>query len=436
MTQCYGCQKFGHVKSNCPTRNVLVCRYCSDNHDGRNCPLKGNVESYKCSNCESNHSTTYGGCPVLKNKAFSVMQRTQGMEAHTKNDLRPHVITYGLNDSLINWIQMFLNNRTQQVVINDTFSSVCDVSSGVPQGSIIGPLLFLIYINDIYRCGHVLGDTGGFRLFADDTKLFSTDATKLQSSLNNLSTWLNNRQLNLADQKCFSFHISKPSSTLPSFTINNCNIASTSTIKDLGIFISSNLKWTTHVNKIYKNARNSSYHIIKFSNCRNIWVLIKLYKTYVRPKLEHATPVWSPALKKDILKIERIQKDFTRFACRKCNIQCADYADRLYKLDLQSLEHRRTINDLIFLYKTINNLTGLNFCDYFIERKQPYNLRGSKIQIETKFQHNSTNWCNSFFGRVAKLWNNLPDDVKMSNTVHTFKVKLMKADLSEGLLYP
>ena len=93
VTQCYGCQKFGHVKSNCPTRNVLVCRYCSDNHDGRNCPLKGNVESYKCSNCESNHSTTYGGCPVLKNKAFSVMQRTQGMEAHTKNDLRPHVIT-------------------------------------------------------------------------------------------------------------------------------------------------------------------------------------------------------------------------------------------------------------------------------------------------------------------------------------------------------
>ena len=141
-------------------------------------------------------------------------------------------------------------------------------------------------------------------------------------------------------------------------------------------------------------------------------------------------------IEKDILKIERIQKDFTRFACRKCNIQFADYADRLYKLDLQSLEHRRTINDLIFLYKTINNLTGLNFCDYFIERNQPYNLRGSKIQIETKFQHNSTNWCNSFFGRVAKLWNNLPDDVKMSNTVHTFKVKLMKADLSEGLLYP
>ena len=93
VTQCYGCQKFGHVRINCPTKLLLVCRYCSDQHDGRTCPFKGNFEKYKCSNCESNHSTTYAGCPVLKSQAFSLMQRTQGMESHTKNNLRSYVIT-------------------------------------------------------------------------------------------------------------------------------------------------------------------------------------------------------------------------------------------------------------------------------------------------------------------------------------------------------
>lgn len=93
VTQCYGCQKFGHVRSKCPTKHILVCRYCSGEHDGKNCPVKGDFKKYNCSNCHANHSTTYAGCPVLKNQALSLMQRTQGLEAHSKNDLRPYVIT-------------------------------------------------------------------------------------------------------------------------------------------------------------------------------------------------------------------------------------------------------------------------------------------------------------------------------------------------------
>lgn len=91
VTQCYKCQKFGHVKSACTSQNE-VCRYCSGNHDGKNCPHNGNKAMYKCANCEQNHSTTYAGCSVLQNQVMSLAHRTQGMDKFSKNQIRRNVI--------------------------------------------------------------------------------------------------------------------------------------------------------------------------------------------------------------------------------------------------------------------------------------------------------------------------------------------------------
>ena len=90
IIQCYGCQKFGHVKLDCPLNatNALVCRFCSENHDGRHCPHKGNYEKYKCANCGLSHSSTYTGCSVLQNQVDFLASRTQGLERFAKNDLR------------------------------------------------------------------------------------------------------------------------------------------------------------------------------------------------------------------------------------------------------------------------------------------------------------------------------------------------------------
>ena len=304
--------------------------------------------------------------------------------------------SYGLNVSTVNWISEFLCNRSQQVVVNDVLSPPCEISSGVPQGSIVGPLTFIMYMDDVDSCVHHVHD-GGLRLFADDTKFYTTEVAQLQTCIDNFDLWLESRQLELAIKKCYTFHISRSNTQLPSFTIKNTPITQTPVIKDLGIFMSNNLKWAAHVNQVYKNACYSSYHIIRFSKTRNIWVLMKLYKTYVRPKVEYATPVWSPSLKGDIRKIEKIQKDFTRYACRRCNVPFANYSDRLHKLNLQSLELRRKINDLLFLYKTIDGRTGLHFQDHFTTRSHTYNLRGSKLQLETEFNNFNTHRCHSFF---------------------------------------
>ena len=92
VTQCYNCQKFGHMKNNCSNNAAQVCRFCSCNHDGKICPNKGNYDLYKCANCGSNHSSTYSGCAVLQRQVTATVGRTQGLEELAKNEIRPNSI--------------------------------------------------------------------------------------------------------------------------------------------------------------------------------------------------------------------------------------------------------------------------------------------------------------------------------------------------------
>ena len=95
VTQCYKCQRFGHMRNTCTTTSsaTQVCRLCAENLDSKNCPNKGNYELYKCANCGLNHSATYTGCKVLQSQVFSIAGRTKGLEELSKNDIRPNVIT-------------------------------------------------------------------------------------------------------------------------------------------------------------------------------------------------------------------------------------------------------------------------------------------------------------------------------------------------------
>ena len=171
--------------------------------------------------------------------------------------------------------------------------------------------------------------------------------------------------------------------------------------------------------------------MIKFTKTRNIWILIKLYKTYIRPKVEYNTPVWCPSLTKNIKKIEKIQKDFTRFAFIRCKIPYEDYSDRLMKINLKTLEDRRKFHDLVFLYKTIQGTTGLEFKNFFHFCARSYNLRSTEMKINTNHFYKNSIWCNSFFNRSIKLWNSLPFEVKSSISLPIFKNKLSRVDFSK-----
>ena len=144
--------------------------------------------------------------------------------------------SFGINKTVVNWIENFLRIRYQHVVIGDAISEPLLIHSGVPQGSVIGPLVFNIFINNITVCSQPLHNSGDLFLFADDAKVLSTDNNNLQLSLDLVSQWSASRQLKLAPSKCYSLPISKSFMKFPpsTFSINQTVIPSTSCFKDLG----------------------------------------------------------------------------------------------------------------------------------------------------------------------------------------------------------
>ena len=147
--------------------------------------------------------------------------------------------------------------------------------------------------------------------------------------------------------------------------------------------------------------------------------------------------MWSPWLSKDINQIESIQRNFTKFAFNRCNIPFVSYLDRLTQINLKTLEHRRLISDMVMLYKIVNNLTFIKFSDFFSFTYCKYNLRRNSLQINHNFnfkiKFQNSLWENSFFNRVVKVWNCLPDEVVTARSLQVFKIQIAKADLSSHL---
>ncbi|MEC8568518.1 MAG: reverse transcriptase family protein, partial [Pseudomonadota bacterium] len=223
------------------------------------------------------------------------------------------ITSYGIDKNLTNWLNEFLKNRTQRVCIGKTVSQPVKVVSGVPQGGVIGPLLFVIFIDDLCKMKILKDKEVSIKLFADDSKIYSKCPTKLQLALNDSLTWTNNRQLKVAPSKCFQLRISKTKSQLdPEYAIDGMKLQSETAVVDLGVTVTEHLRWDKHIDKIYNKVSATSYQIRNCFKTKNIWVLLKLYITYVRPKLEFNTCVWSPYRKKDIVRLESVQKRFTR----------------------------------------------------------------------------------------------------------------------------
>ena len=226
---------------------------------------------------------------------------------------------FGFSGNLLQWFQSYLTCRLQRVVSNGVHSEWSNVSSGVPQGSILGPILFLISINDLPS---VL-KYSNYLLYADDAKFYKTVydlhvCLKLQLDLNSIALWCQSWKLSLNMSKC----------CITSFTLNNLQISFDYTlnctkflrvtiIKDLGIFLTSNLNFNVHTDFVNKKARKVFGYVVR--NCKsfhNTLVLKLLYFSFVRPYLEFATVAWYLFNLANINKIERVQMRFVRYLCR------------------------------------------------------------------------------------------------------------------------
>jgi ribonuclease P/MRP protein subunit RPP40 len=238
-------------------------------------------------------------------------------------------------------IGTFLTNRTQRVVIDYCFSSECAVTSGVPQGTVLGPILFLVYINDI---DHVCCGNTRLQLFADDAKLYSNinienASSLLQKSLDNLAIWAREWQLSININKCAVVSLSsKPQPASRIYYIDGMAIPCRDSHVDLGITVSNDLSFELHINNIVSKARQRVGTLFRGFLSRNLSTMRLAFITYIRPILEYNSIVWNPNFIHLIDLIENVQRNFSK---RIPSLSSLPYAERLALLDLKLLELRR-----------------------------------------------------------------------------------------------
>lgn len=323
---------------------------------------------------------------------------------------------HGVTGPLKKWIEEWLTERKQRVMLNGTKSSWQDVLSGVPQGSVLGPLLFIIYVNCIEDGIH-----SKVLKFADDLKVFrsvrkSTDQEALQSDLDTLVRWSEEWQMNFNVSKCKVMSLGKRKFS-GLYKMGGQVLAEITQEKDLGVLVSSSLKVADQCREARKKGLRMLGSINRNVGYKSEMVIKKLYTAYVRPHLEYCIQSWSPTYEKDGWLLERVQKRATKMVN---GLHGLSYDERLRKLDMFSLKYRRLRGDLIEVFKCLQGQEKGYLKDMFEFKRTRYATRGHQHQI--KLGHSRTRLRQSFFtNRVVQHWNKLPEDIVSSESLNIFK---------------
>ena len=346
--------------------------------------------------------------------------------------LLKQIESFGISDKALKWIQSFLNNRRQRVRVNNETSEWKPVLSGIPQGSILGPILFTLYVNDIPdKLKSIIA------MYADDTKLLSTitsDNPKndLSVDLETLEEWANMFQMKFHPDKCHVMHIGANNPRVD-YTMSKENTRHTlekvSVEKDLGILIDDKLKFSDHINTKVNKAnqilgclKHTFKHITKD-------ILKLLYTSLIRPHLEYGSCVWNPHLKKDQDAIERIQRRATKLVPELRNLS---YSERLKALNLPTLKFRRERADLIETYNILTGKHEINKhcrCSHcpnkeMFQQSLATNTRGHSMKLQS--QKVSGIRYHFLADRVVNNWNKLPEAAVSQPTLQKFKTEIHK----------
>jgi ribonuclease P/MRP protein subunit RPP40 len=272
---------------------------------------------------------------------------------------------HGIKGEVKTWIVNWLSNRRQRVCVDGELSDWEKVSSGVPQGSVLGPVLFLIYINDLDE--GVISEIGKF---ADDSKLgksisSSADIRLLEDDLSKLEDWSVKWQMLFNVDKCSIMHLGK-SNANHLYKIGNNMLKYSDKERDLGVIVDKTLKFSEQVNSVVCKANATLGMIRRNITCKNKFIVTRLYKALVRPNL-----------RKDIHKIEQVQRRATRMIeeCRGLS-----YEERLKVTGLSTLEKRRTRGDLIEVFKAVKCITKIDRSSLFTIANDS-RTRGHRIKL-------------------------------------------------------
>lgn len=348
---------------------------------------------------------------------------------------------FGFSSKFISWVKSYMSNRIQYVEIKGEVSKQILATSGVPQGSHLGPWFFIIFINglsNIIKNSKIL-------MYADDLKIFRTienlnDAHLLQDDINNLVDWCEKVKLNLNINKCksMSFH-RKLAPIIYDYYINSTKLSQITEVRDLGVTFTHNMSFNKHIDNIILKANQMLGFIRRWTkDLSSVNCILVLYFAYVRSQLEYAVPVWNPFYEVHIKRFEAIQKKFLTFLYYKNggeyntniphheNIQnMPSYNDLCSELNLLSLSNRRKFLSCCFIFNIIQGYSDSPFILQSISFEVPSkSLRNHNI---LHIQHHRTNYgMHEPINSMSKSFNKISDTFDFNISKNLFKSSLKK----------
>ena len=333
---------------------------------------------------------------------------------------------YGIRDNILKWISNWLTSRTQRVVVDGEISKPVHVKSGVPQGTVLGPLMFLIYINNI---ADQTDEATHIRLFADDCLLYrvirsSDDTEQLQRDFDSLTDWSSKWQMSFNSSKCKLLSVTTKRNPIKhTYKMADVSLETVKHHPYLGVEIAHNLKWTKHINNVTAKANNALWFIR-----RNLWrcpasVKQQMFFALVRPILDYASVVWDPHTISDIQQLEAIQRRAARFVTNNYKRTEGSATNILQKLDWPSLQQRRKEHRLTTMFKIHLQDIAVPIPDYI--HRQPLSHNRKYHPAKFRVMKPTTNvYKYSFFPRTIIDWNDLPAPILDSHKLSTFKTSL------------
>jgi hypothetical protein len=350
-------------------------------------------------------------------KAFDKVPREKLLEK-----LRAH----GIRRKTLQWIRQWLSGRRQRVFLNGKYSKWSEVLSGVPQGSVLGPILFLIFINDL---DSVVEEVDIVRKFADDTKMGHRvdnmeGRERLQEAINKLVEWSVKWGMEFNIKKCKVMHFGH-NNPVHRYSMGGVELGVTEEERDIGVSVQKNLRPSAQCAKAARTASTVLSQLSRSFHFRDRHVFVRLYKQYVRPHLEFATAAWSPWTAADKECLEKVQKRAVKMVS---GLKSTEYEEKLKELGMTTLEERRHQIDMQQTHKILHGVDRVSKETWFTmasdsqrETRQgtnPWNIKPQTARLEIRR--------NFFSNRVVNGWNSIPREIQEKEKPKDFKMAYEK----------
>ena len=331
----------------------------------------------------------------------------------------------GIQGNFLKWLTCFLTDRSMRVCVKGHISKSKPVLSGVPQGSVLGPVLFLIYVNSIasqLKCSH--------KIFADDLKIYSCVEHESPQDLGTLTSQAVQNDINVLQktslswglhiniQKCAVLHFSRSPAnlTMPTYTLNGNLIPIANKATDLGVTVDTDMKFHNHIMSTAHKAGGVAESLLKSTVCRSPAFMLFLLTSHIRPILEYCSCLWNTGYVQDIRLLERVQRRWTRHIDGMAGLS---YGERLRALNLYSVQGRLLRSDIIQYWKILNGHSCITPSDLF-QRPPHSRTRGHCQKLFPPITETDTR--KRFFSvRCIALWNSLPRDAVCAPNVNSLK---------------